>query len=255
MPDGRKMACSLIMPYFLLLIFALSPSLIWLLFFLRKDVHPESKGEIIKIFFYGMLIALPAVLIELGIFEELGWLTSIFFPSTNFFIVIFSLNIFLAAAFVEEILKYLVVREKVLKNPEFDEPTDAMLYMIIAALGFAAFENILILLPLGSAFVVKGALILSLLRFLGATFLHALSSGLVGYFLALSFFNLKKEGKLIITGLGLAILLHALYNFSIITIEGNKRFIIPGLILITLAIIVSFGFKNLKRLSSICKIK
>jgi RsiW-degrading membrane proteinase PrsW (M82 family) len=42
-----------------------------------------------------------------------------------------------------EIFKYLVVRFKVIKNPAFDEPTDIMLYMIIAALGFAAVENIL----------------------------------------------------------------------------------------------------------------
>jgi len=243
------------MPYFLLLIFALSPSLIWLLFFLRKDAHPESKWEIIKIFFYGMLIALPAVLIEIGIFEELRWLASLFSLSSTFLIVISSLNIFLAAAFVEEILKYLVVREKVLNNPEFDEPTDAMLYMIIAALGFAAFENVLVLLPLGSAFMIKGALTLSLLRFAGATFLHALCSGLVGYFLALSFFIAKRRSSLIFGGLGIAVLLHTLYNFSIITIGDNKRFIIPGLILITLAIIVSFGFKKLKGLSSICKIK
>jgi RsiW-degrading membrane proteinase PrsW (M82 family) len=36
------------------------------------------------------------------------------------------------------------VRLKALRDPEFDEPIDAMLYMIIVALGFATIENILV---------------------------------------------------------------------------------------------------------------
>ena len=34
----------------ILLIFALTPSLIWLFYFLKKDPHPEPKREIVKIF-------------------------------------------------------------------------------------------------------------------------------------------------------------------------------------------------------------
>lgn len=243
------------MSYFLLLIFAVSPSIIWLLFFLRKDAHPESNQEIIKIFFYGILAALPAVLIEMGIFAELNKFKPFLSQHLSSLILISTLNICLGAAFVEEILKYLVVKEKVLSSPEFDEPTDAMLYMIIAALGFAAFENILILLPLSSTFLIKEALTLSVLRFIGATFLHGLCSGLVGYFLALSFFETKKRTKLIFLGLGIAILLHALYNFSIITLEGNTRFIIPVIILISLTLAISLGFKKLKGMASVCEIK
>ena len=242
------------MSYFLLFIFALSPSIIWLLFFLRKDAHPESNKEIVKIFFYGMLAALPAILIELGIFGEISKVRLFFSQYFTFSIFSATLSIALSVALVEEFSKYLVVRGKVLNNPEFDEPTDAMLYMIVAALGFAAFENVLILLPLGSAFLIKG-LTLSVLRFTSATFLHALCSGLVGYFIALSFFETKKRNRLILTGLGISILLHALYNFSIMTVEGNTRFIIPVIILISLALAVSLGFKKLKGIASICKIR
>ena len=117
------------------IIFGVLPSIIWLLFYLRKDVHPEPKLEVIKIFFYGMLIAIPAVFLEMGIFKGFdkigGWMAL-----SPFLITIF--NTFIGVALIEEVLKYLVVREKVLKNPEFDEPIDAVLYMIIAALGFAA---------------------------------------------------------------------------------------------------------------------
>jgi len=49
-------------------------------------------------------------------------------------------------------------------------------------------------------------------------------------------------------------ILHGLYNFSIMEIEGNLRLVIPLIILISLAIFVSLGFKRLKKLKSVCKI-
>lgn len=223
------------------------PSFIWLIFYLRKDVHPESNRQVIKIFFYGMLAALPAILLEVGIFEKIGELK---LPA----ILMSILNIFIGVALAEEFLKYLVVREKVFTHPELDEPIDVMLYMVIAALGFAASENILILSSLGPAFILGQALSMSIFRFLGATFLHALCSGLFGYFLALSFFDTKKRTTLIIIGLGMATLLHGLYNFSIIEIEGSLSFFIPLFILIGLAVFFTFNLKRLKNLKSVCKI-
>ena len=161
-------------------------------------------------------------------------------------------------ALTEEIFKYLVVKVKVLNHPEFDEPVDAMLYMIIAALGFGAVENILILSPISGGslqFQFFETLTISAFRFIGATFLHALSSATLGYFLALSFLKTGKRLKLLTFGFMAAIILHGFYNFSIMEIEGNLRFVLPVIILISLAIFVSLGFKRLKKLASVCKIK
>ncbi len=235
------------MTYPLYIFFGLAPSIIWLLFYLRKDAHPESNQMILKIFFCGLLIAIPTVFIEVGIFQEIEKLTLA--PA-----LIVILNTFVGVALVEEFLKYLVVREKVLKSPEFDEPLDAMLYMIIAALGFAALENILILLPLGPTFLAGRVLSISAFRFLGATFLHVLCSATVGYFLALSFFETKKRLRLLSLGLGISIFLHGLYNFSIMEMEGFLKALIPAIILIGLAIFVSLGFKRLKKIKGVCKI-
>jgi len=233
------------MTYLLFLIFGLAPSIIWLLFFLRKDVHPEPKGMVLKIFFYGVLITLPAIFIERGIFERF---TELNLPPI--------LYIFVGIALTEEILKYLVVREKVISDQEFDEPLDAMLYMIISALGFAALENLLFFFsPEIFLLPFKEILVLVSFRFITATFLHALCSGLVGYFLAQSFFETKNRFRLITTGLGIAIILHGLYNFSIMMIEGPLRFLIPVIILISLAFVISLGFKKLEKMKSICKIK
>lgn len=234
------------MSYLFYIFFGLAPSIIWLLFYLRKDVHPESNQVVIKIFFFGMLAALPAIFLEIGTFQFLAKLN---LP----LIYLTLLNTFLGVALIEEMMKFLVVKEKVLDSAEFDEPIDAMLYMIIAALGFAASENILILLGLGSNFLLPQILEISVLRFLGATFLHTLCSGLVGYFLALAIFENKKRTRLISLGLLISIALHGFYNFSIMEVKWPLKFLIPLTILIGLAIFLTFGSKKLEKMKSICK--
>ncbi len=235
------------MSYFFYIIFGLAPSIIWLLFYLRKDSHPESNRMILKIFFYGAVAAAVAAFLELAIFKGINRLNLAK-------ILTLILNTWLAVALVEEMLKYLVVKLNVLKDKEFDEPLDAMLYMIIAALGFAALENVLILWFQETPFYLLETFAFSIFRFVGATFLHALCAGTIGYFLALSFFESKKRVRLISLGLWIAILLHGTYNFSIMYIRGNQRFILPVIILIGLALFVSWGFRKLKRLKSVCKI-
>ena len=252
------------MIYIIFIIFGLLPSAIWLLFYLRKDAHPESNVMILKIFFYGMVAALIAAVVEIQAFGILEF----FVGAKVQTFLIFLLSEFILIALVEEVCKFLIVKEKVVGHSEFDEPVDTMIYMIIVALGFAAFENFLVLSSLFFPLLTKPAIgdiaLVSSLRFLGATFLHALCSGLIGYFLALSFFETKKRLILIIKGLGIAVLLHGLFNISIIliergAIEQNSLLFISAIafliiLLSSLAIFVSRGFRKLKKLKSVCNI-
>ena len=233
--------------YIFYIIFGILPSLIWLLYYLREDVHPESAKMILKIFFFGALAALPAVLIEMGIFSAIQ---GVVLPAI--FLSIF--NVFFGVALIEELLKFLVFKGKVLNSSEFDEPLDAVLYMIIAALGFAAAENTLILFSLGPVFMFQETLQVTLFRFIGATFLHALVSGLLGYFLALSFCEIKIRNKVRFIGILVATFLHGLYNFSIIEMDGPTALLIPSFILVSLAITLTLAFRHLKKIKSICKI-
>ena len=236
-------------PTILLIIFGLVPSLIWLLIFLRKDAHPESNGMILKVFFWGALATIPTLFVEVGIEEHSETLGIFLSP---FLITI--LKTFIGVAFIEEIFKYLVVKGKALKDQEFDEPTDVMLYMIIAGLGFAGLENILALFPFANS--LSAALEINIFRFLGAIFLHALCSATIGYFLALSFYERKKttQIRLFLTGVFLATFLHGLFNFSIMNIEGIFKIAIPAIILIYLGAFVFSRFRKLKKMASVCKI-
>jgi len=229
-------------------IIAVLPSIIWLLFYLRKDVHPEPNRMVTKIFYWGIVATLAALALE---FLYSSALT--FFSLQNI-----SLLAIGGTAFIEEYLKYFVVKIKALKNPEFDEPIDAMLYLIIAALGFAAAENVFLLNGLYSIGVpIHEAFQVALGRFVSATFLHALASGIVGYFLAHSLIIKKRERKSFV-GLGILIAtcLHGFYNYIIMELEPrNENFIILlGVLLVFMAISVSLAFKNLNKIKSICKI-
>jgi len=237
----------------ILIFFGLAPSIVWLSLYLRKDTHPEPKQMIIKVFLLGAAISPLAALIECipSGFSQKGelichllvYFSQCFHPPLGIF-----LYLMLIIAPTEEIIKYLVVRWKVIRSKEFDEPVDIMIYMIVAALGFAALENILVLFPLRDIVEMVST---SVLRFIGATFLHALCSGLIGYYLALSFFETKKRTRLILTGFGLAILLHGLYD-SFIMIGGELELIGPLTILIGLFISVFLGFKKVKKMKSVC---
>lgn len=200
---------------------------------------------ILRVFFYGMLAAAPVALLELGIADNLKLLA---LPHLLTKII----YIFVGIAFVEEFLKYLVVKWRVFNHHEFDEPVDAMIYMIVAALGFAAMENIIIFLPMVFNFQIMDTFLTSVMRFLGATFLHALCSGLLGYFLALSFRYAENGFKIMLKGMIVAVFLHGLYDFSIMDIEGNLKFFLPLLILFGLAVFASWSFRKVKTFKSIC---
>lgn len=202
-----------------------------------------------------MLAAVVAAVIEIEIaagFTILGDKLVETFPA-----LFFLLYHFIVIALVEEFSKFLIVKEKVINDPEFDEPVDVMLYMIIVALGFAALENLLVFFPGKEPFLLKEALAVIVFRFIGATFLHALCSGTLGYFLALSIFEPKNRFRLIIQGIVIATILHGFFNISIIEIEKRTILSIVFLIILLsgLAIFVSFGFRKLKKIASVCKIK
>ncbi|MEK7541145.1 MAG: PrsW family intramembrane metalloprotease [Patescibacteria group bacterium] len=235
----------------LYIFFGILPALVWLSYYLRKDVHPEPKLMVLKVFLWGAFITLPVFLAQLGLSALLAELNLPTF-------VVSLLYWFVVIALTEEFFKYLVVRGKVFNDCNLDEPLDIMLYMIISALGFAALENILYLFSpannLSFNQVLNNTIIISFVRFIGATFLHTLASGTLGYFLALSFYETKNKTRLFLAGLSVAAIAHGLYNFSIMTFKGILQLSIPIIILTGLAIFMIWAFNRVKSMKSVGKI-
>jgi RsiW-degrading membrane proteinase PrsW (M82 family) len=126
-------------------------------------------------------------------------------------------------ATIEELMKLVVAWVVILRHRKVDEPIDIPIYLITLALGFAALENTLFLLtPLGNGELL-GSFLTGNLRFLGATLIHVLSSAVIGGALAFAFFegHLKKL-YLGAAGVILAVLLHTLFNFTIINTRADN---------------------------------
>lgn len=225
--------------------------MIWLFYYLQKDMHPEPKKMIVKVFFWGALATVPALFLQILASEALSRFP--YFPAAHPII-----KWFFVIALTEEIVKYATVRLTVFQSGELDEPLDIMLYMVVGALGFAALENMLYLFSpidgLSFGAVLTSTALISFLRFIGATFLHTLSSALVGYFMALSSLRARHRFRLTILGLALATFLHGLYNFSIIQLAYPLNVATPVLVIFGLAAFMVYDFDGIKKIKSIVKI-
>lgn len=192
---------------FLALIGGILPSVFWLWFWLKEDdLHPEPRGLIILSFVGGMIATALAFFIEKFIAE--------YETSSNL------LLIFLWAT-TEELLKFISIYVVALRTKYFDEPIDAVLYLVTVALGFSAMENAMFLFDPLQEGNIMASILLGDFRFIGASLLHVAASGVVGVAMGLSFYYGRSK-RMIWMGLGLlgAIALHTIFNFSIIKSEG-----------------------------------
>jgi len=193
---------------FLILVIIL-PEIIWFLFYFAGRTHKEPLLWLILTFVGGFLAAFISFAIE--------------YPTESVLISIkilkYSPIYFLVFAIVEETTKFAVTYLATSRNKWFKAPIDAMIYMVVTSLGFAALEN------LGAVFTIKiepifennffsAVLIIMLLRFIGATLLHSLSSAIVGYYWAMDIIHFFQR-RYLIFGLILASFVHALFNVLI----------------------------------------
>ncbi|TSC71779.1 MAG: Protease prsW [Parcubacteria group bacterium Gr01-1014_70] len=219
----------------LLILLGLLPGFVWLIFYLQEDLRPEPKKLIAKTFLFGAIAVIPALGIEILLN---GWMKILGIGQ-------FTLVSLIVLSSVEEVTKFFAARFSVYKNANFDEPVDAMIYMVVAALGFATAENLGALTAPNEvrAAILSSVLTTTSLRFVGATLLHSLSSGIVGYFWARGIRKFGAKGPLI-RGLLYATLLHALFNYFIMSVGG---IIYSILLLVIVGFFVLGDFEKLKR--------
>lgn len=209
----------------LLIILSIIPAVVLLWYFNKQDKgKPEPKKLKWKIFGWGVLAAVFAVIIELnveGLYQYLG-----ITQQTNFWLYIL-LTAFITAAFVEEAMKLWVVKTHAFKNKHFDEVMDGITYTIIASMGFATFENIF--------YVVDGGFGIAIIRALISVPAHALFSGIMGYYIGKAKFATPGESRnLIWKGFGLAILYHGLFDFFLFSQSALMFLVLPLMIVMGL---------------------
>jgi len=123
-----------------------------------------------------------------------------------------------------------MVRRFMLPRKEFDEVADGIIYTIGASMGFAILENIM--------YSIGAHPVLLVVRGITAVPLHAIASGIMGYYLGRSKFE---HPSIRFTGLAYAVIIHGTYNFLLFTSSFLSILIIPLLII---------SWKRLRKLAS-----
>jgi RsiW-degrading membrane proteinase PrsW (M82 family) len=212
------------------------PAGLWLFFWLREDdEHPEPNSLIIKTFIYGMISACAAIVIQklsVGLILNGQSIYSVFYA--NYPIAILAIVI---GASSEELVKYIGALFGGLSNKANDEPIDPIIYMITAALGFAALENTLYLI--GPIFQgdFTSAIVTGNMRFIGATLLHVSASAIIGIFMSFSYYkNAYVKKRYVLAGFVLSAALHSVFNSFIIR-AGAFTLVSFGIVWISIVII------------------
>jgi RsiW-degrading membrane proteinase PrsW (M82 family) len=197
-------------------------------YYLADKRKPEPKKLIVKIFFLGILSTIPVIIIEL---------CALYFGvaviSNRVWFLLF--KAFFVAGLCEEFMKLQVVKRFAYNDTHFDEVMDGIVYTVVASLGFACMENIL--------YVMNGGMRVAIARAFTAVPMHAVCSGIMGYYIGKAKFSRsEKEGRALMRkGLYRAVGLHGLYDFLLFMAP------IAGVLLAALVIpLIIMTYRSLK---------
>ena len=180
------------------LILAIVPPILIAYYVYQQDKFDrEPKGLIIKSFLFGCLSVIPILILEIIFNQNL-------FP--NLFIYMFC-----GVALVEEGMKYFFLKKYLFNRPEFNEPLDGIVYAVMVSLGFATVENISYVLGAQE----QGANV-AILRMFSAIPLHAACGVIMGYFVGMAKFNKDNCNILLLIGVLIPTLVHAIYNYFLL---------------------------------------
>lgn len=157
---------------------ALLPAIALVVWIYRQDkVEKEPGGLLWKIFLFGVLSVIPAMILEI-ILDEVFL---VFMDADTLCYVI--LDNFIGVALIEELCKMQAAKWAAWKHPAFNYKFDAIVYCVTSALGFAAIENVL--------YCLEGDIGTAVTRALLSVPSHAIDGVIMGYF-----FGVAKEAEL-----------------------------------------------------------
>jgi RsiW-degrading membrane proteinase PrsW (M82 family) len=178
---------------------------LWIFYFYKKDKHPEPVFWLFTACLLGVFSAIISYYFQknLDLFFSENWIRYLLF------------------ALIEEFFKFFLILLFIFPQKVFDEPIDAMIYMMFSALGFAFFENFFLILNKKTINIVSTLFF----RFFGANLLHILASSLIGYGYAF-FIKTRRIFPFAISFLS-GTLLHFLYNYLIISLTPGFILVLP----------------------------
>jgi RsiW-degrading membrane proteinase PrsW (M82 family) len=242
----------------ILILVSLVPALIYLTWVRRTErFQTSSWGPILRAFVYGALFATFVAAILEGVIVALGTSVSQTYPGPEFLFLngnstlgVFFL-VLVVAPFIEEGLKGAGVYAY---RDQFRSVADGPVFGASVGLGFGFFETFLYGL---SAYLVGGleaGIALILIRSISSVLLHGSSTGMFGYGLARSRYNVPGPG----TGSYylLAVAMHASFNAlaslaTIVVLFGVSGLAVSLASLIALLAAIAFAFGAIEHVRTV----
>jgi protease PrsW len=204
------------------------PALFWLWFWLHeKHEHNEPRRVILKVFLLGMIAVFVSYIFQKFLSTYLTHSISV--------VGMFDIQaeqehhhlLMFIYVIIEEMTKFGAAYVVAFKTKIFDEPIDAFVYLMTAAIGFAAMENTLYLIqPLLNGYTLD-AIVTGYMRFIGSSVLHVVASGALSVCIGLSFcksFWVREMWVWI--GLLLACIIHWGFNMFMIIHNDSSAFLV-----------------------------
>jgi RsiW-degrading membrane proteinase PrsW (M82 family) len=201
-----------------LLAMAIAPGVaIALYFYFRDQYNREPRRHLIISFFLGGISAVLAALLEESLFSVTG-------IEIGNGLVHTMIAAFLLVGFTEEWTKYIMVRYYALKQPEFDEPLDGIIYSVMVGMGFATLENVL--------YVMESGYTTAILRMFLSVPAHATFAVIMGYELGKAKFAGRKRWFYVLSALVGSSFWHGSYDFFLFLQQDLNiaRYIPTGLL-------------------------
>ena len=189
-----------------LILITIAPSILILLYFFLSDKFKEPKRLVALVFFLGILICLPAGILNTFVYENFN---------NNTETVEKLLGSFLGPAWTEELLKLFILYSIVLKRKEFNEPMDGIVYGVVVSLGFATYENYDYVYRLALEWKEYGVSQqdVAIWRSYSAVPMHGLNGCLMGFYLGKYVFTGDK--KFLGYSFFVPFLMHGIYNYYV----------------------------------------
>ena len=222
---------------FLLSLAALLPPFYLMRYIYRQDkVEREPVGLVFRTVLFGVISIFPTMIVEgvlIGILNRAV-------PDTT--ILGLLLENMIGVALVEEFFKMQACKLSVWRNPEFNYTFDGIVYSVAAAIGFAAFENLM--------YVFDGGLATALARAITAIPGHTIFGIFMGMHLGIAKYQEVRGNRASASrhkrlALLVPMVLHGLYDFicSLNSEVGMVIFFVGLIILDIIAIrnVKAFG--------------
>jgi len=200
-----------------LLALAVAPGLFLLLYLYLKDHHErEPLALVTRTFFAGALMAVPVAVVGEQVLAPVAEAMSL--PGGRLWPW---WQAFVAAGLLEESFKLAAVWWVAWRNPNLNEPYDAILYSAAASLGFATIENIAYVLSQSDVSV-------GIARAVLAVPAHAMFGVAMGYYLGRAKFKPPGLRRRLMGAAALAVpvLLHGLYDLLVLDPGDQLAFIL-----------------------------